>query len=142
MVEAALSLVEAVQAADLPALRAGVASGPTVLRAGDFYGHAVNLASRVTGVARPGSLLCTQEVRDGAGADFSWSFAGKHRLKGISEPVALYRARRPDSEEGANADEADRAEDLARDEAPDERREKPSRASRSKADRRRKRAKS
>jgi adenylate cyclase len=138
MVEAALSLVEAVQAADLPALRAGVASGPTVIRAGDFYGHSVNLASRVTGVARPGSLLCTEEVRDRAGDGFSWSFAGKHRLKGISEPVALYRARRPDSEEDAKPERAERAEEPPR----DERREKPSRASRSKADRRRRRAKS
>ena len=34
-----------------------LASGvPTLLRAGDFYGHGVNLASRVTGTARPGSV--------------------------------------------------------------------------------------
>ena len=94
LVGVALSLVDAVDAADLPSLRAGVASGPALLRAGDFYGHSVNLASRVTGIARPGSVLCTQEVRDAAPDDFEWSFAGRHRLKGVPEPVALYRARR------------------------------------------------
>ncbi len=94
LIGVALSLVEAVQEADLPGLRAGVASGPALPRAGDFYGHSVNLASRVTAVARPGSVLCTQEVRDAAPEELEWSFAGRHRLKGIAEPVPLYRARR------------------------------------------------
>jgi adenylate cyclase len=94
LVSSALSLLEAAQAADLPSLRAGVACGAALQRAGDFYGHAVNLASRVTGVARPGSVLCTEEVRDGAPDDFDWSFARKHKLKGMSEAVPLYRARR------------------------------------------------
>ena len=33
-------------------------------RAGDWYGHTVNLASRVTGIARPGSVLTTEQVHD------------------------------------------------------------------------------
>jgi adenylate cyclase len=94
VVAVALSLVERLEAAELPPLRAGVASGPALLRAGDFYGHPVNLASRVTGVARPGSVLCTQDVRDAAPEEFQWSFAGRHRLKGVGEPTPLYRARR------------------------------------------------
>ncbi|HUA04296.1 MAG TPA: adenylate cyclase regulatory domain-containing protein [Solirubrobacteraceae bacterium] len=96
VVSVALSLLEAVEAADLPSLRAGVAYGPALQRAGDYYGHAVNLASRVTGVARPGSVLCTQEIYDAAPDAFDWSFARKHKLKGMSEPVSLYRARRLD----------------------------------------------
>jgi adenylate cyclase len=98
LVEVALSLVEAVQEADMPALRAGIARGPAVPRAGDFYGHSVNLASRVTGVARAGSVLCTEAVRDAAPEQFDWSFAGKHRLKGVKEPVSLFRARRAQSQ--------------------------------------------
>ncbi len=94
LVDAALRLLESVQAADLPNARAGVAFGPAVARAGDLYGHAVNLASRVTAVARPDSVLCTEEVRDAAGEEFDFSYAGKHRLKGIGNSVPLYRARR------------------------------------------------
>jgi adenylate cyclase len=94
LVSVALSLLEAVEQADLPSLRAGVACGTTLQRAGDFYGHAVNLASRVTGVARGGAVLCTAEVRDAAPDDFEWSFARKHKLKGMSEAMPLYRARR------------------------------------------------
>jgi class 3 adenylate cyclase len=74
-----------------------------VIRAGDFYGNSVNLASRVTGIARPGSVLCTEEVRDAALDQFDWSFAGKHRLKGVGSQ-ALYRARRlkDDSEKASD----------------------------------------
>jgi adenylate cyclase len=97
LVEAALSLVEAGEQADLPALRAGIASGPATIRSGDYYGNSVNLASRVTGVARPGSVLCAEAVRDAAAEQFEWSFAGRHRLKGVDEPVPLYRARRRDA---------------------------------------------
>ncbi len=93
LVGVGLSLVDALAAEDLPALRAGVAWGPALLRAGDFYGHSVNLASRVTGIARPGSVLCTEEIRDAAPDQYEWSFAGRHRLKGIPDPVPLYRAR-------------------------------------------------
>ena len=94
MVAAALDLVDAVDAAELPSLRAGIASGAVVSRAGDWYGHAVNLSSRVTGVARPDSVLCTEEVRNTSADQFNWSFAGRFRLKGLAQPQPLYRARR------------------------------------------------
>ena len=94
LVKVALSFVEAVEEAELPSLRAGIASGQVLNRAGDWYGHTVNLASRVTGVARPDSVLCTQEVRDATEDEFDWSFAGRHRLKGVPDRMPLHRARR------------------------------------------------
>ena len=127
LVAVALSLTEAVEAAELPAVRAGVALGPALQRAGDYYGHAVNLASRVTGEARPGAVLCTEEVRDGAPDRFDWSFARKHKLKGMSEAVPLYRARRRTDASGARD-----ATDASADET--------AKKNRSKADRRRTRA--
>ncbi len=108
LVGAALSLVEAVEAAELPALRAGIASGPAILRSGDYYGNSVNLASRVTGIARPGSVLCTEAVRDAAAEEFEWSFAGRHRFKGVPETVPLYRARRLEDPAPATKPRADR----------------------------------
>jgi adenylate cyclase len=107
LVQASLALVDAAEAAELPSLRAGIASGPALPRAGDYYGHSVNLASRVTGIARPGSVLCTQEVHDAAPDEFEWSFAGRHRLKGVLEPAALHRAR-PRRAEGEAPDDATR----------------------------------
>ena len=93
LVSATLELMAAAEAADLPSMRAGIAFGATRFRAGDFFGHGVNLASRVTGLARPGSVLCTEEIRDAAPDRFDWSFARRHRIKGIGDAVPLYRAR-------------------------------------------------
>jgi adenylate cyclase len=110
LVAAALSLVEAVETADLPALRAGLASGPVISRAGDWYGNTVNLASRVTGVARPGSVLATEDVRDAASDGFAWSYAGRFRLKGIEDRVPLHRARQQDEEGGEHPPDRERRE--------------------------------
>ena len=76
-----------------PQLRAGVAAGEAVRRAGDWYGQPVNLANRVTGRAKPGSVLATDDVRTAATREFSWSAAGRARLKGVSRPVTLFRVR-------------------------------------------------
>ncbi|WCB94291.1 pH-sensitive adenylate cyclase [Baekduia alba] len=99
LVRAALQLVAASDAesagtdAAFPQVRVGLAYGPTVARGGDVFGRAVNLASRVTSIARAGSVLATREVRDAAARDFLWSSAHARRIKGLPEPVPLYRAR-------------------------------------------------
>jgi adenylate cyclase len=96
LVDVALALVEAFEQEELPSLRAGMAFGTALIRAGDYYGNPVNVASRVTGVARPGSVLATREIRDAAQDAFAWSAAGRHKLKGVSGPTPLFRARRLD----------------------------------------------
>jgi adenylate cyclase len=109
LVAVAITLVQDASEPDLPGVRAGIAGGFALARAGDYYGHAVNLASRVTGIARPGSVLCTQDVRDAAGDLFDWSFAGRHRFKGLAEAVPLHRARRhPPARRRATEPSADR----------------------------------
>jgi adenylate cyclase len=97
VVEAALRLVEMAEGEgrDFPSIRSGVAAGVALERAGDLYGSPVNVASRITGVARPASVLGTEEVRDAAEDRFRWSAAGRKKLKGVKGPVALYRARPP-----------------------------------------------
>lgn len=99
LLDSALSLVERTDAEgeELPQLRAGVACGEALGRGGDWYGRPVNLASRVTAYARPGSVLATNEVHDLAQGDYNWSQAGLRRFKGIREPVGLMRVRRPAS---------------------------------------------
>ena len=67
---------------------------PTVAQSGDYYGRAVNLASRITGVARPASVLVDEPTKERVGDRFHYSFAGERRLKGIDHKVKLFRARR------------------------------------------------
>lgn len=96
LLDVTLSLVDAADAEgeEFPQLRAGIASGQALNRAGDWYGQPVNLASRITAIARPGSVLVPKVVRDATGEDrYRWSFAGERRLKGIRAPVPLYRVR-------------------------------------------------
>jgi len=96
LLDAALGLLEAADAEgeDFPQLRAGAALGAAVPRAGDWFGRPVNLASRITQVARPGSLLAEREVRESAPEAYRWSYAGERRLRGVREPISLFRARR------------------------------------------------
>jgi adenylate cyclase len=98
MVRSALDLVTAAESGehDIPPLRAGVAFGPALSRGGDWYGHPVNLASRLTGIARPDSVLTTEEVHDALEEAFRWSFAGQRRVKGVGE-VKLFRPRFADA---------------------------------------------
>ena len=101
MLDAVLDLLDATHVdEDFPRLRVGLATGMAVSRAGDWFGNSVNLASRVTGAARPGAILVSESTRDAIG-DLDrvvWSFAGARRLKNIKDEVKLFRARRADVE--------------------------------------------
>jgi adenylate cyclase len=96
LLETGLALLDAADAEgeDFPQLRSGMAIGDALSRAGDWFGRPVNLASRITQVARPGSLLAEREVRECAPDSYRWSYAGERRLRGIRDPVPLFRARR------------------------------------------------
>jgi adenylate cyclase len=103
LLDVVLKLVEVIDTDnDFPRLRAGVASGMAVSRAGDWFGSPVNVASRVTGVAWPGTVLVADSVWEALGdtGEFHGSYAGARRLKGIKNEVRLFRVRRgagPDS---------------------------------------------
>jgi adenylate cyclase len=94
VLEAVLALVADAEreGQDFPLLRAGVATGSAILRGGDWYGRPVNLASRITGIARPGSVLTDEAIHDALEDVFAWSFAGSKKLRGIGE-VRLFRCR-------------------------------------------------
>ncbi len=86
----ALALQTAISAAaqnisEMPQIRVGLAYGPVLTRFGDLYGTVVNTAARLTGVARPGTVL----IDDGAaaaldGAEFSLRHLRGVRVKGFS----------------------------------------------------------
>lgn len=61
-VEIGLDLPEAWDAEDRPPLRVGAAYGAVLTRLGDVYSPVVNLASRLTSLARPGTTLVDREL--------------------------------------------------------------------------------
>jgi adenylate cyclase len=63
--EIALGLADASRdAAGLSDVRVGMAMGPVVEREGDAFGTTVNLASRATAIAYPGTVVVSPELRE------------------------------------------------------------------------------
>lgn len=77
----------------------GVHAGETVVTEEGFVGSAVNIAARVCSHARAGELLVTDAVRSLTRTylDVGFEPVGRRRLKGIAEPIGVYRvtAERP-----------------------------------------------
>lgn len=77
--------MDACVASDLPSARAGLALGPVLARGGDYFGRAVNLASRLVDVAAPETVLAdnrfAEAIADNAALDAEPQ--GHKQLKGI-----------------------------------------------------------
>jgi adenylate cyclase len=68
--------------------RAGLACGPVVRRAGDYFGPVVNLAQRLTTAAAPGTVLAAEpavSAVDGARVRDRRLI----EVRGVDEPVAV-----------------------------------------------------
>jgi adenylate cyclase len=98
LLDAVLGLLEAVEAEgeEFPPLRAGIAFGEGLSRGGDWFGAPVNLASRITDKARPGSVVVSSEFKDLVSEDaYHWTKLPRRiKFKGISEDQELFRVRR------------------------------------------------
>jgi adenylate cyclase len=69
----------------VPQARAGLAHGPVLSHGGDFFGPVVNLASRIVDVARPSTVVVSQDIHDVLAdrPEFCWRRLPPKRLKGI-----------------------------------------------------------
>ena len=77
------------------ALHLGIHAGDVVREGNNVHGGAVQVASRVQGVATPGEILVSATVRDLArtSAGVAFEDRGEHDLKGIPEPQRLFAVR-------------------------------------------------
>jgi adenylate cyclase len=75
-----------------PLPRIGIHVGGALYRDGDYYGRAVNLASRVGARAAGGEVLVTRDVVEAAGRHLEFRHIGEVRLKGFSESTELFLA--------------------------------------------------
>jgi adenylate cyclase len=94
----ALDLVEAMAEDDvLPDVRVGMASGQVVSRLGDVFGNTVNRASRLTAVAKPGTVLVDDAIAASLASvsGFEASALWRRTLRGIG-PVTPWSLRRAD----------------------------------------------
>jgi adenylate cyclase len=94
--EIALGIREAVAAHTIiPAVRVGVAYGPVLPLMGDVFGTTVNLAARLTSIARPGSVLIdaglAAELDGSAGYEVVRLVRRPARGLGLIQPFVLRR---------------------------------------------------
>jgi class 3 adenylate cyclase/predicted ATPase len=72
--------------------RIGVDAGPVVVdAAGEVFGDAPNVAARVQALAEPATVLITARVQRQVAGLFVAEDRGAHELKGVPEPIGLYR---------------------------------------------------
>ena len=94
--EIALALADASREADqLSDVRVGMAMGPVLEREGDLFGPTVNLASRATTIAYPGTVVASVELHDALADDvqYVWRAMRPRYLKHIGR-VQLWVLRR------------------------------------------------
>ena len=72
--------------------RIGIECGSVVVDAnGEVFGEAPNVAARVQAAAEPGSVLVTGSVQRQVAGLFVVEEKGAHELKGVAQPLSLYR---------------------------------------------------
>jgi class 3 adenylate cyclase len=72
-------------------IRVAINVGEVRVDGSDIFGEAVNVASRVEGLTPPDQIYFTEAVYLSMNkAEVPCTFAGKHKLKGIPEPVKLF----------------------------------------------------
>lgn len=75
-------------------LRIGLNAGEPVVEEEDLFGTAVQMASRVAGLAEPGQILVSDVVRQlAAGKGYLFSDRGEQPLRGFEDPVRVYEVR-------------------------------------------------
>lgn len=92
-VRSALDIIQELDRSDMPPARVGINAGPVVFRDGDYFGRTVNLASKITEYARPREVLVSEEVVRETEDGVRFDPIGNIALKGLLEPVPLFRAR-------------------------------------------------
>jgi len=91
LLRTAARLVTAIEAEgeEFPSVRVGAAFGPATTRSADWFGATVNVASRVTQIARPGHLYATEALQERA-PDRPWRRKRKRSLRGVEGRVRLF----------------------------------------------------
>jgi adenylate cyclase len=76
-----------------PRPRIAVHYGVALYRDGDYYGRAINIASRVAARAAAGEVLVTRAIVGPSGPHLEFERLGEVRLKGFSDATEIFIAR-------------------------------------------------
>ena len=87
-------------------LRIGINLGDVIVEGEDIYGDGVNVAARLESLAEPGMVYVSGSVFDQVVGKLDAAFddLGEQKVKNISKPVRVYRARGETGEEATYGD--------------------------------------
>lgn len=83
LVDVMLRLTTEPEDADAMPVRGGIAAGEVLLREGDYYGTPVNVAARLTDIARPWTLLADDDLRDDLADHYEVKRIRPTRVRGL-----------------------------------------------------------
>ena len=75
----------------VPPVRVGLAAGSVLTHYGDYYGDVVNLAARLVALARPGTVVVSDQVAAQLGPAWALERLPDQALKGFGAPEAVFR---------------------------------------------------
>lgn len=90
-VAAGRRIIDCMRDTDAPGVHASAHRGVAVAREGDYFGGSVNLAARLLDAADGDELVATATTVSAAGAAFDWEEAGEVGVRGIDDPVPVFR---------------------------------------------------
>lgn len=92
-VMASLEMIESAPSRGLPDAHIGVNAGPMLYDEGDYFGRTVNIAARIASQAGSAEVYVGEPVVEiASGNGFRFDRIGEFELKGIADPVTIFRA--------------------------------------------------
>jgi adenylate cyclase len=92
-VTACVRIIDQMRGGGAPGVHAGVHRGVVLYREGDYFGRAVNLAARLLGLAGRDEIFASDAVVHATAGRFDWESRGTQVIRGLGEPVCVYRLR-------------------------------------------------
>lgn len=106
LVDVLLTITEPLGVDDEVPIRGGLSRGEVLMREGDFFGTPVNLAARLTDLARPWTVLADDDLRDELREGWSTRRIRPVHLRGVGmrRPVSVRRSKGADDDEDATVE--------------------------------------
>lgn len=106
LVDVLLAITEPWGVDDEVPIRGGLARGEVLMREGDFFGTPVNLAARLTDLARPWTVLADDDLRDDLRERYTTRRIRRVHLRGVGmrRPVAVRGARDAEDDQDATVE--------------------------------------
>ncbi len=92
----ALAMLDAVEREGLPPAHVGIHTGPVLFQEGDYFGRTVNTAARIADHAKRRQVLVSEDVVASGADGVAFERIGPVELKGLLQPLILYKASRAD----------------------------------------------